>query len=119
LGDAEVFHLQMKPQDEEKFELQPQLTHILLVVAALIFWAHNHVGSLRAMCALHKLKFDYITFIQRCTTFPRYRRAMDKDIWAVTTPDEAISPSISEPLHFANHHPWSKRYPNTLSIMKN
>jgi len=26
----------MKPQDEEKFELQPQLTHILLLVAALI-----------------------------------------------------------------------------------
>jgi hypothetical protein len=95
----------MKPQDEEKFELQSQLTHILLVVAALIFWAHNHVGSLRAMCTLHKLKFDYITFIQRCTTFPRYRRAMDKDIWAITTPDEAISPSISEPLHFANHQP--------------
>jgi hypothetical protein len=76
----------MKPQDEERFELQPQLTHILLVVAALIFWAHDHVGSLRAMCALHKLKFDYITFIQRCTSFPRYRSAMDKDIWAVTTP---------------------------------
>jgi hypothetical protein len=70
LGDAEVFHLQMKPRDEEKFELQSQLTHILLVVATPIFWAHNHVGSLRAMCALHKLKFDYITFIQRCTSFP-------------------------------------------------
>jgi hypothetical protein len=109
----------MKPQDEEQFELQSQLTHILLVVAALIFWAHNHVGSLRAMCALHKLEFDYITFIQRCTAFPRYRRAMDKDIWAVTTPDEAISPSISEPLHFANHHSWSKGYPNALSIRKN
>jgi len=68
------------------------------------------------MCALHKLKFDYITFIQRCTSFPRDRRAMDKDIWAVTTPDEAISPSISEPLHFANHYFWSKGYPNTLSI---
>jgi len=57
----------MKTQDEEKFELQAQLPHILLVVAALIFGAHNHVGSLRAMCALHKLKFDYITFILRCT----------------------------------------------------
>jgi len=109
----------MKPQDEEKFELQPQLTHILLVVAALIFWAHNHIGSLRAMRALHKLKLDYITFIQRCASFPCYGRAMDKDIWAVTTPDEAISPSISEPLHFANHHSGSKGYPNTLSIMKN
>jgi hypothetical protein len=110
------FMCSLKPQDEEKFELQPQLTHILLVVATLFFWAHNHVGSLRAMCALPKLKFDYLTFIQRCTSFPRYRRAMDKDIWAVTTPDEAISPSISEPLHFANHHCWSKSYPNTLSI---
>jgi hypothetical protein len=108
----------MKPQDEEKFELQPQPTHILLVVAALIFGAHNHVGRLRAMCALHKLKFDNITFIQHCTSFPRYRRAMDKDIWAVTTPDKAISPSISEPLHFANHHSWSKDFLNTLS-MKN
>jgi len=57
----------MKTQDEEKFELQAQLPHILLVVAALIFGAHNHVGSLRAMCDLHKLKFDYITFILRCT----------------------------------------------------
>jgi hypothetical protein len=85
----------MKPQYDEKFELQPQLTHILLVAAALIFGAHNHVASLRAMCALHKLKFEYITFIQRCTSFPRYRRAMDKDIWAVTTPDEAISPERS------------------------
>jgi hypothetical protein len=106
----------MKTQDEEKFESQPQLTHIPLVVAALILGAHNHVGSLRAMCALHKLKFDYITFIQRCTWFPHYRCTMDKDIRAVTTPDKAISPSISEPLHFANHHSRSKGYPHTLSI---
>lgn len=106
----------MQPQDEDKFELQPQLTHILQVVAALIFGAHNHVGSLTAMWPLHKPKVDYITFIQRCTSFPRYRRAMDKDVWAVTTPDKAISPSISESLRFANQHSWSKGYPNTLSI---
>jgi hypothetical protein len=82
-----------------------------LAVTALRSWTYNHVGSLRAMCALDKLKFNHIAFIQGPTWFSYDRGVMDKDIWTVTAPDKTISPNISEPFHFANHRFSSKCHP--------
>lgn len=74
-----------------------------LAVAALSPWTHNHVGSLRAVGALHKLKFDHIAFTQGSTSLAYYRCVMDKDIRAVTALDKTIAPDIREPLNAAKH----------------
>jgi hypothetical protein len=83
-----------------------------VAVAALIPWAYKYVLSSRSMCALHKLKFDYIAFIQAFASLSYYRSVMDKNIWTVTAPDKAISPDISEPFHFSNHLVF---FPSTLA----
>jgi hypothetical protein len=66
------------------------IAHVDLAVAALSPWTHNHVGSLRAVGALPKLKFDHIAFTQGSTSLSYYRRVMDKDIRAVTALDKTV-----------------------------
>lgn len=80
-------------------------------MAALSLWTHYHAGSLGAMCALHKLKFNFVTFIQGSKLFSNYRCGMDKDIWTVAALNKTISPNVTEPFHFANHAVSSKSDP--------
>jgi hypothetical protein len=88
-----------------------------LAVAALSSWTYNHVGRLRAMCALHKLKFNHVAFTQAFTSLSYYGCVMDKDIWTVAALDKTISPNIGEPLHFAKHLVFfQKSSPHSASL---
>ena len=58
---------------------------------------HCHVGSLRAMRALHQLKFDHIALVQVAISLSDNRCVVDKDVRAPTALDK------TDPFSRLNH----------------
>jgi hypothetical protein len=49
------------------------------------------VSCLGALGSLHYLKFDWISFLKSAIPVSDDRRIMNEDIWAIFTPNEAVS----------------------------
>lgn len=72
---------------------------------------HSYVGSLRAMRALHQLKFDHIALVQVAISLTDNRRVVDKDVWAPRGLDETVPLYTVEPYHLADHSFRSESHP--------
>ena len=71
---------------------------------------HCHVGSLRAMRALHQLKFDHIALVQVAISLSDNRCVVDKDVRAPTALDKTVPLFTVEPYHLADHSFRSKNH---------
>jgi hypothetical protein len=94
-GGAEDLERRQKPQ-ERWLKKRP-------AIAGLIMTGNNSTGFLDVGClgsfgSLDNLKFYRISFLQSAVAVPDDRGIMNKDVWAVFAPNEAIAFRIVEPL---------------------
>jgi len=61
------------------------------------------VGGLRALGAFHNLEFDWVALLKRAVAVAHDGGIVDKNVWAIIAPDEAIPLGVIEPLHLSEH----------------
>ena len=73
-------------------------------IASLVAVIHDYnVRSVRTLWPLHNLELYAISRLQRPVAFTRYVGIMDKNVRAVSAPNETITLGIAEPLDLALH----------------
>src|ERR1700730_6194567 len=80
------------------------LVHDDLIMRRRIQRTPSHICSLRSFRTLDNFEFNGVPFVQGFVSLAYDCRVMDKDIWTVIAPDEAVAFRVIEPLDRAFHH---------------